>query len=66
MSTARATRAASVTELVDESHPHLARTPAHGTMTAEAHTAYGLTTVDETKRLQAVELLNHSSRRPSC
>ena len=60
MSTVRATRAASVTQLVDESLPRLARMLAHGTTTAEAKTGYGLTTADELKCLQAMDLLSRS------
>jgi len=60
MSTVRATRAASVAQLVDEAQPRLKRMLAHGTTTAEVKTGYGLTTVDELKCLQAIGLLNHS------
>ncbi len=60
MSTVRATRAASVTQLVDEARPRLSRMLAHGTTTAEAKTGYGLTTVDELKSLQAVAALSAS------
>ena len=58
MSTVRATRSASVTQLVDEARPRLARMLAHGTTTAEAKTGYGLTTADELKSLQAIQALN--------
>jgi len=60
MSTVRATRAASVTQLVNEAQPRLSRMLAHGTTTAEAKTGYGLTTVDELKSLQAIAALSAS------
>ncbi len=60
MSTVRATRAASLAQLVSEARPRLARMLAHGTTTAEAKTGYGLTTADELKCLQAIDLLNRS------
>ncbi len=58
MSTVRATRAASVAQLVEEAVPRMQRMLAHGTTTAEAKTGYGLTTEDELKSLQAIETLN--------
>jgi imidazolonepropionase len=58
MSTVRATRAASLEDLVAGARPRLARMLAHGTTTAEAKTGYGLTTTDELKCLQAIDLLN--------
>lgn len=60
MSTVRATRAASVTQLVQEARPRLARMLAHGTTTAEAKTGYGLTTTDELKCLEAMNQLSQS------
>ena len=60
MSTVRATRAASVEQLVSETRPRLERMLAHGTTTAEAKTGYGLTTADELKCLEAIDLLNRS------
>ncbi|MBC7260466.1 MAG: imidazolonepropionase [Chloroflexi bacterium] len=60
MSTVRATRAASVEQLVAEAQPRLARMLAHGTTTAEVKTGYGLTTADELKCLEAIHLLNSS------
>jgi imidazolonepropionase len=58
MSTVRATRSASLAELVEGARPRLARMLAHGTTTAEAKTGYGLTTADELKSLEAIRLLN--------
>jgi imidazolonepropionase len=58
MSTVRATRSASLAQLVGEARPRLARMLAHGTTTAEAKTGYGLTTADELKSLQAIQALN--------
>lgn len=60
MSTVRATRAASVEQLVAEARPRLAHMLAHGTTTAEVKTGYGLTTTDELKCLEAIHLLNSS------
>lgn len=60
MSTVRATRAASLEQLLREARPRLARMLAHGTTTAEAKTGYGLTTPDELKSLQAIHRLNQS------
>lgn len=60
MSTVRATRAASLAQLIEEAQPRLARMLAHGTTTAEAKTGYGLTTADELKCLEAIHLLNSS------
>lgn len=58
MSTVRATRAASVTQLVAESAPRLARMLAHGTTTVEAKSGYGLTCADELKMLDVIAQLN--------
>ena len=57
MNTVRHTRAASVDELVAQSHPRLARMLAHGTTTVEIKTGYGLTIADELKQLQAIRQL---------
>jgi imidazolonepropionase len=57
MSTVRATRAASLDELVAQTRPRLARMLAHGTTTAEAKTGYGLETAAEIKMLQAIHRL---------
>ena len=58
MSTVRATRAASLDELVDQTRARLDRMLAHGTTTAEAKTGYGLETVAELKMLVAIKRLN--------
>nr|MBC7245194.1 imidazolonepropionase [Chloroflexota bacterium] len=60
MSTVRATRSASVTQLMEEAQPRLARMLAHGTTTAEVKTGYGLTTADEIKCLEVIHHLNSS------
>lgn len=60
MSTVRATRAASLDQLVAEARPRLARMLAHGTTTAEVKSGYGLTTADELKCLEAIQQLNSS------
>ncbi len=53
LSTVRATRAASVDELVDLALPRLGAALAHGTTTIEIKSGYGLTTADELKMLEA-------------
>jgi len=53
MSTVRATRAASLDELIDQTRARLDRMLAHGTTTAEAKTGYGLETTAELKMLDA-------------
>ena len=58
MSTVRATRAASVEQLVEESRARLDRVLAHGTTTAEAKTGYGLDTENELKMLEAIRRLD--------
>ena len=58
MSTVRATRAASVEQLVKESRARLDRMLAHGTTTAEAKTGYGLDTENELKMLEAIRRLD--------
>jgi imidazolonepropionase len=58
MSTVRATRAASVEQLVEESRARLDRMLAHGTTTAEAKTGYGLDTENELKVLEAIRRLD--------
>jgi imidazolonepropionase len=57
MSTVRATRAASLDDLVVQTQPRLARMLAHGTTTAEAKTGYGLETAAELKMLEAIHCL---------
>ena len=58
MSTVRATRGASVSQLVNQSSPRLDRMLAHGTTTAEVKTGYGLKTSDELKMLKAIRSLD--------
>jgi imidazolonepropionase len=60
MSTVRATRAASLAQLVAETRPRLDRILAHGTTTAEVKTGYGLTLADEMKMLEAIAVLEVS------
>ena len=60
MSTVRATRAASLDQLVVETRPRLDRMLAHGSTTVEAKTGYGLTTADELKMLAAIAALDAS------
>lgn len=57
MSTVRATRAASVKELVAQTRARLDRMLAYGTTTAEAKTGYGLETAAELKMLDAITRL---------
>ncbi|MBC8449749.1 MAG: imidazolonepropionase [Chloroflexi bacterium] len=58
MSTVRATRAASLEELVTQSRARLDRMLAHGTTTAEVKTGYGLELASELKQLQAIRQLD--------
>jgi imidazolonepropionase len=58
MSTVRATRAASVDELVAQTRARLDRMLAHGTTTAEAKTGYGLDTATELKMLDVIARLD--------
>jgi imidazolonepropionase len=58
MSTVRATRAATVEQLVADNLPRLDRMLAHGTTTVEAKTGYGLDTATELKQLEAMRRLN--------
>jgi imidazolonepropionase len=58
MSTVRATRAASLDELVDQTRARLDRMLAHGTTTAEAKTGYGLELAAEVKLLAAIARLD--------
>jgi imidazolonepropionase len=62
LSTVRATRRASVDQLVAETRPRLDRMLAHGTTTAEAKTGYGLETAAEMRMLDAIDRLdaNHA------
>lgn len=54
MNTVRATRAATMEQIVSETRVRLDRMLAHGTTTAEAKTGYGLDTVTELKLLEAI------------
>ncbi len=54
MSTVRATRAASVEQIVVESNDRLAQMVTHGTTTVECKTGYGLDTATELKMLRAI------------
>ena len=56
-STVRATRAASLDELVNLALPRLRTLLSHGTTTAEVKSGYGLTTADELKMLEAARRL---------
>lgn len=57
-STTRATRAATLERLVEETRPRLAAMWAHGTTTAEVKSGYGLDTASELRMLQAIEQLD--------
>jgi imidazolonepropionase len=57
LSTVRATRAASLDELVALARPRLLTLLAHGTTTVEIKSGYGLTTADELKMLEAAARL---------
>lgn len=58
MSTVRATRAATLAQLVAETRPRLDRMLTHGSTTLEVKTGYGLTTADELKMLGAIAALD--------
>ncbi|HXG01983.1 MAG TPA: imidazolonepropionase, partial [Candidatus Binatia bacterium] len=60
LATVRATRAASVEELVALGRPRLARALEHGTTTIEIKSGYGLATADELKMLEAIRRLAES------
>ena len=60
MSTVRATRAATVEQMVDAARPRLDRMLAHGTTTLEVKTGYGLTVADEGRMLEAIAALDAS------
>jgi len=60
MSTVRATRSASLEQLVDQTRARLDRMLLHGTTTAEAKTGYGLETVTELKMLEAIAQLDRT------
>ncbi|WP_306800293.1 imidazolonepropionase [Endozoicomonas sp. YOMI1] len=57
LSTVKATRAATVEELVDDSRPRLEALLAEGVTTLEIKSGYGLATETETKMLRAASLL---------
>lgn len=58
MNTVRATRAATVETLVEQTLPRLDAMLLHGTTTAEVKTGYGLDTAAELKTLDAIRLLD--------
>jgi imidazolonepropionase len=58
MSTVRATRAATLDELINQTRARLDRMLAYGTTTAEAKTGYGLETAAELKMLDAIARLD--------
>ena len=58
VSTVRATRAASLEDLIAQSRARLDAMLAHGTTTAEVKTGYGLDTANEIKMLDAIAALN--------
>ncbi len=60
MSTVRATREASVDEMVTAARPRLDRMLAHGTTTVEIKTGYGLATEVELRQLEAIVALDRS------
>ncbi len=60
MNTVQATRAATLNELVSQSHRRLDKMLAYGTTTAEAKSGYGLSLAAEMKMLDAIHLLDES------
>ncbi len=58
MSTVRATRQATVEQLVQENLPRLRRMLAHGATSVEVKSGYGLQTEHELKQLETMRLLN--------
>ena len=60
MSTVRATRAASLDQLIEQTRARLDQMLLYGTTTAEAKTGYGLETATELKMLDAIEHLEHT------
>ena len=60
MSTVRATRSASLDQLIEQTRARLDRMLLHGTTTAEAKTGYGLETTTELKMLDAIERLDQT------
>jgi imidazolonepropionase len=61
MNTVRATRAASVEDLLAQTRPRLQRMLEYGTTTVEIKTGYGLNTRDELKQLQVISGLQNES-----
>ncbi len=59
LSTVRATRQASVAELVGQTRPRIRAMLRHGTTTAEAKSGYGLELETELRMLEALLSLNH-------
>ena len=57
LKTVRATRQATLDELIEASRPRLAEMLRAGTTTAEVKSGYGLTVADEVKMLRAIERL---------
>jgi imidazolonepropionase len=60
MNTVRATRAATLEEIVHQSRQRLDSMLAHGTTTVEAKTGYGLDTENELKMLEAIRQLDEA------
>ena len=60
MSTVRATRSASVEQMVAETRPRLDEMLAHGATTVEVKTGYGLETATELRILESIIVLNQS------
>ncbi|GIK59007.1 MAG: imidazolonepropionase [Chloroflexi bacterium] len=60
MSTVRATRQASVADLVADNLPRLARMLQYGTTSAETKTGYGLETAAELRQLDAIAALHNA------
>ncbi|MBI5567265.1 MAG: imidazolonepropionase [Chloroflexi bacterium] len=60
MSTVRATRTASLDQLIAQTHARLDQMLLYGTTTAEAKTGYGLDTATELKMLDAIEHLDQA------
>ena len=58
LNTVRATRAASLDELIEQTLPRLDSMLSHGTTTAEVKTGYGLSIESEIKMLDAIRLLD--------
>jgi imidazolonepropionase len=58
VSTVRATRGASLEQLLDETRPRLQSMFSHGTTTAEAKTGYGLEVDTELRQLEAILVLD--------